>query len=288
MLANWTKATTTTTGTGTITLAAATGYPLPSKSRATGEFVQYSIHTSDGKFESGIGKIAASDTLERTRVVSTYDGTTYNQLTASALSLASGTHDVFLTPMAESVFESLRFPLTTLTNQVFFSTAVATAHGNVGTAAIQRATAYPFRLETSGLLTSMGIQVSVGGATSTTLLGLYETLSTGNPGRRLAKTSATIDSSTTGWKTQAVGANVRLTPGWYWAAICVTAGTNPQFTGSTPLMTAFGCAGNAPLQNIRSDTTATDLADPFPTGSLVYTTGNASSVNIPYIGLILS
>jgi hypothetical protein len=288
MLANWTKATTTTTGTGTITLTAVTGFPLPSKSRATGEFVQYSIKTSDGKFESGIGTIAASETLERTRVVSTYDGTTYNQLTASALSLAAGTHDVFLTPMAEAVFEPLRFPLTTLTNQVFFSTAILTAHGNVGTAAAQRATAYPFRLETSGLLTSMGIQVASGGAGSTTLLGLYETLNTGNPGRLLAKTSATIDTSGTGWKTQAVGANVRLTPGWYWAAICVTAGTNPQFTGGTPLMTAFGCAANAPLQNIRSDTAATDLADPFLTTSMVYTTGNTSGVNIPYIGLILS
>ncbi len=285
MLANWTKATTTTNTNGTITLTAVTGYPLPSKSRVTGEYVEYSIHTSDGKFESGIGKIAASEQLERTRVISTYDGTTYNQLTASALTLASGTHDVFITPMAEGLFEPLRFPLTPVTEGVISTHLVAT-QANVGTAAIQRNTAWPFILQTSGLLTAMGIRVGATGASSTTLLGLYEPKSDGTPGRLIAKTSTTIDTSTGSgsFKSQAVDSNVRLTPGVYWAAICVTAGTNPTFTGSKTGAHPFGNDSGQVLSNVREDTTATTMADPFPSTSLVYVV----NTDTPYIHLILA
>lgn len=287
MLSNWTKATTTTTGTGTLTLAAISNFPLPSKSRTTGEYVQYSIVTSDNKYESGIGKIAASDTLERTKVFSTYDGTTYTQVSASALTLASGTHTVYFTPMAESIFEPLRFPLTGPTNGSVFSLLGGGAQSNLGTAAVQRATAFPFILACSGVLTAMGINCSVAGASSTTLLGIYEAGSDGRPTRRLAKTSATLDTSTTGWKTQAVDANVRLTPGFYWVAICVTAGTNPSFT--------FSAGGSVPMASsrnqiisVRSDTVATDLADPFLTTSLVWGDAGGNATVWPNIGLIMS
>lgn len=288
MLANWTKATTTTTGTGTLTLSAVTGFPLPSKSRTTGEYVQYSIVTSDSKYESGIGKIAAADTLERTKVFSTYDGTTYTQVSASALSLASGTHNVYLTPMAEAIFEPLRFPLSGPSNASIFSSHLTMSQANTGTGAAQRATAYPFRLETSGILTSMGIYVAVLGSTSTTHLGLYEADSNGRPARRIARTSATIDTSTTGWKTQAVSSNVRVTPGWYWAAICVTSGSNPSFTGSSAGASAFGGSSNTAVFAVREDATATDLADPFPTTTLVWQSAAGNSIVIPQIGLILS
>lgn len=273
MLANWTKATTTTTGTGTLTLTAVTGFPLPSKSRATGEYVQYSIVTSDGKYESGIGKIAASDTLERTSVLSTYDGTTYNKLTASALSLASGTHSVYLTKMAEHSYQPLMFPLASgPTNPGVISTHLVGGQANTGAAASQRATAFPFLLETSGLITAMAVYCSVAGAGSTTLLGLYEASSTGWPGRRICKTSATIDTSTTGFKSQAVDTNQRLNPGWYWAALCVTAGTNPSFTGQSTTASPFGVGSNAPIHVVRDDNSATDLADPFPSTTKVYGT----------------
>jgi hypothetical protein len=286
MLANWTKATTTTTGTGTITMTAVTGYPLPSKSRVTGEYVQYSIHTSDGNFESGIGKIAASETLERTRVISTYNGTTYDQLTASALSLASGTHDVFITPMAENIFEPLRFPVSGPSSQAFYSTHL-NGPGAYITLTSQRNTAYPFRLETAGLLTSLACNVGVAGAGSTTLLGLYEPGSNGLPNRLIAKTSATIDTSTTGFKTQAVGANVRLTPGWYWAAVCLTAGTAPQLDStSTGVASAFGNSGNSIITYVRENATATDLADPYPITATQYS--HSSSASHLRVGLILS
>ena len=106
MLPNWTKSATTTTGTGTLSLTAMTNFPLPSKSKVVGEYVGYSIVTSDNKYESGIGKIAASDTLERTKALSTYDGSTYDSASGTKLSLASGTHTVYLTTLAETGFEA--------------------------------------------------------------------------------------------------------------------------------------------------------------------------------------
>lgn len=289
MLSNWTKATTTTTGTGTLTLAAVTDRPLPSKSAVTGEYVQYSIVTSDSKYESGIGKIAASDTLERSKIFSTYNGTTYNSTTATALTLASGTHTVYITQLAEVAFEALRFPLSGPTNPVVTQTNISTSAANVAPAARERAIAYPFRLECSGIVTAMAVNCGVNGGTgSTTLLAMYEANNNGRPGRRLCKTSATLDTSSTGWKSQSVDANVRLTPGWYWAALVSQGGTGvPSFTGSACLKTAFGGSSvNLNLEYINENATATDLADPFPSTTLVYTYNNAP--NNPAIGLVMS
>lgn len=291
MLSNWTKATTTTTGTGTLTLSAVTGFPLPSASLAAGQHVQYSVKTSDGKYEAGIGKVAAANTLERTKVFSTYDGTTYNNTTATALNLAAGTHEVLITPVSDAIVEPAQFWLASgPTDPCIVSGHLGTTQVNANTGAAQRAMAYPFLLTTSGILTSMSIRCAVAGAASTTLLGLYQAASDGRPGKLLAKTSATIDTSTTGYKSQAVDSNIRLTPGWYWAAICVTAGTNPSFTAvSTYQHHAFGSctiSGNLlPLASIREDAAATDLADPFP----VTATSYLSTANQPIlIGLILS
>lgn len=283
MLSNWTKSTTTTTGTGTLTLSAITNFPLPSKSKVAGEYIGYSIVTSDNKYESGIGKVAASDTLERTKVLSTYDGS-YDSTSGTKLTLASGTHTVYITTLAETGFEALPFPLAGPTNAAVFSTHLNSSQVNVTTAAIQRITAYPFRLETSGVLTAMGVNCSVSGAGSSVLLGLYEPDSNGRPARRIANISAALDTTSTGWKSQSVVSNVRLNPGWYWAALCVVAGTNPSFTGGGCNLHAFGVAAQNNLTNMREDVTATTIADPFPMTALTYVTGSAG-VN-PYIGLI--
>lgn len=289
MLSNWTKATTTTTGTGTLTLAAVSGFPRPSDTFAVGEYVQYSLVTSDGNMESGIGTVAATNTLERTKVLSTYSSSTYNKLTATALTLASGTHDVFITQMAEMVFEPQHFPCTGHTNAVVNSTALTLSAANVAPFARERAIAYPFRLETSGLLTGMGVYCAVPGTASTTDLALYESGSDGKPGRRIAILSADLDTSSTGWKSQTVAANVRLIPGWYWVGLCVTAGSGtPSFSGSGAMKSAFGGAGVS--GGLSFDylyvNAASTLDDPFPAGSHVFAYNN--NANWPAIGLTLS
>lgn len=270
-------------------MSAVTGYPLPSKSFSNGQYVQYSIKTSDGSFESGIGKIAASETLERSKVFSTYNGTTYNQTTASALSLASGTHDVFITSVAEMAFEPLKQPLTTPADEVVFSTHIYSAEANIAaTAVAQRNTAYPFRLETAGIITGFAINVATAQASSTIRAGIYAALpSDGSPGELIAQASADFDTSTTGWKTQAVSANKRINPGWYWAALCVTSASSvPTLTGGSRLRHAFGSNQKSSVIAIREDATASSLADPFPRTSLVVTTGATDS--IPLIGLLMA
>jgi hypothetical protein len=289
MLSNWTKATTDTTGTGTITLSAVSGRPLPSAAHAVGEYVQYSINTSDGKFEAGIGQIAATNTLVRSRVTATYDGSTYNKTTASALTLSGTGHTVFITPVASMVYEPLKAPFTTPSSETVFSTHIVSAESNVTiAAAAKRNTAWPFRLETSGVITSFAVYCSTAVASSTVLVGLYSARpSDGAPGELIVKASSTFDTSSTGYKTQSATANTRINPGWYWAACCVTSTTSvPQFTGGTTVRNAFGADGKVSVLNVREDATATDLADPFPSTSL-YVESHATN-GTPLIGLVMA
>ena len=93
MLANGAKETTATTGTGTVTLSAVTGFPRFSQVLSVGQFVDYAIQDGNN-WEWGVGKVAASNTLERTLVTAKFDGGTYSKNPATALSL-SGSATVF-------------------------------------------------------------------------------------------------------------------------------------------------------------------------------------------------
>jgi hypothetical protein len=135
----------------------------------------------------------------------------------------------------------------------------------------------------------MGITVGATGAGSSVLLGLYDVKSNGNPGRRIAMTTAAIDTSTGGGtlKTQSVDNNVRLTPGWYWAALVVTGGTNPTFASMAQTSSAFGFSGNVQIVNVREDVADATLPDPFATSPLVYVLSSAQAAAV-IINLILS
>lgn len=291
MLANWIKATTTTTGTGTITLSAVTNRPLPSAAKVVGEHVEYTIVTSDGKYEAGIGKIAAADTLERSRVTTTYDGTTYNSISASALNLASGTHTVYITEIAEGIFSAL--PAAPINSGVLHSTHITTnSAANTGPADTSRATCWPFKLESSVLITGFAINCTTsGGAGSITHAGLYAALLTGAPGRRIATTTTAFDTATTGAKTSSLAANIRLCPGWYYVALVASGGTVvPAFSGNAGhSRTPFGGlnAADGAFAYVRYNTGAdTTLPDPFYTTTLAY--GNGTNVPTPAIGLIVN
>lgn len=100
MLANGVKETTTTTGTGTVTLSAVTGFPRFSSVLSVGQFVDYAIQDGNN-WEWGVGKIGASNTLERTLVTATYSSGTYSKNPATPLSL-SGSATVMCTITAET------------------------------------------------------------------------------------------------------------------------------------------------------------------------------------------
>lgn len=99
MLANGAKETTTTTGTGTVTLSAVTGFPRFSQVLSVGTFVDYAIQDGNN-WEWGVGKLGASNTLERTLITAKFDGGTYSKNPATGLSL-SGSAAVFCTLTAE-------------------------------------------------------------------------------------------------------------------------------------------------------------------------------------------
>lgn len=288
MLSNWVKATTTTTGTGTITLSAVSGYPLPADARAEGTLVQYSILASNGDKEAGIGRIAAGNTMERVAATGTWVSGTYNGSPSAVITLPSGTHEVILGLTSAAVFEAALFPLTAaeLTNPSICSGHLRSTQTNsTGVVASERLTVFPYLLQTAGVLTAMTINVATAVAGASCYLGLYEVGTDGAPGRRIAVTSAAIDTSTTGFKQQAVASNVRLTPGWYWVAMVALTGL-ATLTSSIADISAFGSGGVAAINNIRIDGANATIVDPFPSSNRVVVTLN-SPLN-PYIGLVLS
>lgn len=105
MLANGVKETTTTTGTGTVTLSAVLGFPRFSQVLSVGQFVDYAIQDGNN-WEWGVGKVAASNTLERTLITAKFDGGTYSKNPATRLSLSGGA-TVFCTVHDQSKIAAL-------------------------------------------------------------------------------------------------------------------------------------------------------------------------------------
>jgi hypothetical protein len=287
MLANWIKATTTTTGTGTVTLSAVSGYPRPSDAIETGIHVQYTIKTSAGDLEAGIGTVSASNTLTRDLITSTFVSGTYTSVSPSAISLPSGTHEVIVTPTAANYFSAAEYPQSAIANTNFVSQHIAgagSAQNCSNSTYVGQQTAYPFVLKTAGVLTGFACQVSVLGA-SDNYFALYQCASNGAPGKRIAYHTTAINTGSTGYKTVSAAANVRVTPGVYWMGWLTVSGTSPSLRGLFTAAHPFGNVGDLPLDGVRNSTTGqTSLSDPFPTvNASVSVAGKA-----PAIGILLS
>lgn len=95
MLGENIEETTTTTGTGTVTLSAVSGKQRVSDHFAVGEFVDYRL-ASGSDFEWGVGRVAASNTFERTIVTLKSVSGTLTSYPSSGLSL-SGTSTLICT-----------------------------------------------------------------------------------------------------------------------------------------------------------------------------------------------
>jgi hypothetical protein len=281
MLSNWTKATTTTTGTGTITLTSVTGFPRPSDIFGVDTYIQYSIVAANGSKESGIGKTASSNTLERSRILSTWNGSTYTEVSPSAISLPSGTHEVFFTPIADGLFEAVGSPASFAavgSSQSIISTHLYGGYSSL-TLTLQKLHGVPCRVENSGVLTHIGAWVATAGAGSEIRVGLYDMKPDGHPGKLLATTTTALDSTSTGLKINTVATQIKLKPGWYWAAILALNGTAPQVHSSTPSGTPFGMGGASnwnPLSFVNA-ASITSLPDPFT--SLTNTSTNWTSIS---------
>ena len=96
MFINWMQGTTSTTGTGPLTISSTSGF-TPFSALTNGATVPYQLLTADGlSRESGIGTWNSSNsTLTRTTIRATLNGGTYNNTTATALTLPSGYHTIW-------------------------------------------------------------------------------------------------------------------------------------------------------------------------------------------------
>ncbi len=104
MLGTWIRQTTTTTGTGNLTLSSVSGYPTFSSQFATSQRFKYVIldDSTGAPIEAGVGYINGTPALVRERIEATMVSGTFDGLTPSAVSLASGTKRVICTGTAGS------------------------------------------------------------------------------------------------------------------------------------------------------------------------------------------
>lgn len=287
MIANWVKASTTTTGTGTLTLSSVAGYPRPSDAIETGVHVQYVILTSAGDLEAGIGTVSAGNMLTRDRINATWAGGTYTSVAPSALSLPAGTHEVIITQTAANTFSAAEYPQALIANTHFVSqhlAGIASAQNCSNATYVGQQTAYPFVLKTAGVLTGFACQVSVLGE-SNNFFALYQCAPNGGPGKRIAHHTTPIAGGSTGYKTAAAAANVRVTPGAYWMGWLTVSGTSPSIRGLFAAGHPFGYVGDLPLDGVRNTSTGqTELSDPFPTVTASINVGGKA----PAIGILMS
>lgn len=217
-----------TGGTGALTLTAAGGLALPASAFVADQAVDYSIvEYSDStlatvvRAESGFGTVSSGNVLTRSAPRTTWNGTTYVQAAASALSFGTSNVRVYVSPIAEGGPNS--YPKTpdlsgnygpfgqvlpaNLTTATDFSTLALAANQQY---------MVPMKLEAGFPLTQIGVQVSTAAASSNINVAIASIdPTTGMPGRILAAANG-LDSATTGVKLTSITS--RMFPGgWYWS-----------------------------------------------------------------------
>lgn len=110
---NFVQETSVTTGTGDVTLVAKTGFARFSILSA-GVTVEYSIDNGN-QWETGLGTVRAGNTLERTTIYATYDGSTYDDTSPTAITL-SGSSTVYGTNTAQNIDDPIVDSLTVADN----------------------------------------------------------------------------------------------------------------------------------------------------------------------------
>ncbi len=232
MLANGAKETTATTGTGTVTLSAVTGFPRFSQVLSVGQFVDYAIQDGNN-WEWGVGKVAASNTLERTLITAKFDGGTYSKNPATGLSL-SGSATVFCTPSADTFGTSLggntastRGPGWVWSTHHMFNSVGALSPQPID---VNTLSWIPFVWPVGAprFATGVSFQVTTAGGTKARV-GIVE-LSDTAAGHRLVAQTDDMDTSTTGIKTHTFSAPIHLPLGSY--ATVIIADGGPSLGGS--------------------------------------------------------
>lgn len=250
--ANYVEETTTsiaTSGAGAVTLSQITNVPRFSTVFGTQNTdCRYFIEdTVNKKFESGIGKVS-SNVLTRTRPQVTWDGTTWDDSTPTALTFSaspsSGDIKVRLSALAESSMMALPMRQNAILGDATWTTYPISGHiahagtgGGSVTLTADREYYSPYQLLNGGLL--LGAQFGCDGAVASSNLkwALYSIGYDGFPGEKIVDfvTTATIatgiktDTATGSWSP---AGPVWLNPGWYYIGIISGHAIGVKNTGS--------------------------------------------------------
>lgn len=282
MLGNWINQTTATTGTGDLTLSAVTGYPQFSDQFSVGAngapFYYGILNDSDGSpIEFGIGHLSGASTLVRDRILATYSGTTYDNTSPSAISLAVGTKRVICASEAGSL--ACTAPYVSNNAALALGKRIPSQHAttnNAASAAItlvaNRLYITPFLLATNVEVSALIARVGTGAALSSIRLGLYRCGIDGFAGELVAETAA-LASTTSGVDISGSVTPIRLTPGWYFTAM-VSDGTPVvgRLDGGIHLGNPLGQTSSnclAEVANYYSTHSFGALPNPAPTTGLV-------------------
>lgn len=198
MLANGAKETTTTTGTGTVTLSAVTGFPRFSQVLSVGQFVDYAIQDGNN-WEWGVGKVAASNTLERTLVTAKFEGGTYTKNPVTGVSL-TGISEVFCSVHDRSLGMSGRMDSPVVFNALHAQTSAFGSSGNFNFP--NRLVVFPWLWPLGVDRFATGIRINVGtvGTATQVVLALVDYGDTFTSTKVLASTGP-VAVDTTGLKT---------------------------------------------------------------------------------------
>lgn len=290
MFGNWAEETTTTTGTGTLTLAAVSGKPRIANVFPVGEHVSYAILDAAGDpIEAGIGKVAASNTIERTIVRATYVSSTYTGANASAVSLAAGTKTVIATPISGSFLGAAPGLNSSATVRIIFSPSYYLTNGDSAALGTSNTCIYvPFLMTFGCDIDGIMIEVATAGA-GNIRLGIYSVGGDGKPNTKIAET-ADVSCATTGIKTGTLTRRT-LPPGWYYLAVAskgVAISIAANGAGSedkAPFPTPLGFASFANAYAQASETLSGGWTDLPATANGTLTYDTITSTFAPRIGL---
>lgn len=245
-----------TSGDGAVTCTQITNIPTFTIVFGSGACqVRYVIEdTVNKKFEHGIGSVA-SNVLTRTTPQVTWDGSTWDDTTPSALqfgsSPTSGNIKIRLSALAENSILTMPGCNTSVSGEadwlIYRPSASSPMSGIVGrTLTADREYYKAYLLDRPGRLLGIQFQVSSAVSSSNLKMSLHACGVGGLPGQKIldftttgtASTGVKTDTATGSWSTAAA---VWLTPGWYFVgyiashAIGINGSSGTVFDTATPL-----------------------------------------------------
>jgi len=285
-------------GSGSLTLVAVGGYPqFADVFGGSGtRLVQYAIKqfttsakTQLAQAETGLGSInLATGVLSRSKVLASWDGSTYVKVAPSALSFSSDASLISIDcgPIADGFMPPVPFWNTTLGSAPSSAGMPGDNHAPTGgttTLGQYKIWIVPFRWAGRGEIVAAGFWVTTADAAGHAKIAVYDVDSAGGPGALIGDFGA-VSLASTGAAN--VSGSLWLPPGWYFARVIgdsATAAVRGNGTGGAAMPTPLGMRGGGQLasQWYKTGSAGDYTATPDPCGNSGYTTDWNTSFPLP-------